>query len=161
MIRRLARATAHAGVRLVYLLRKLARGGGPPRSRGAHAICLTPDGRIVLVTLAYARGWRIPGGGLKAGESHEAAVLRELKEEIGLVSHGDVSEILAYRLEREAQGDSSALFLVRDVAFRSRWTLEVKAVRTFAPDELPDLPPVTRRLVSYVPDELAASLRLA
>ena len=54
------------------------------RRRGVHAVALTPERRIVLVRLRYAPGWRLPGGGLDAGEDLERAALRELREEIGI-----------------------------------------------------------------------------
>jgi hypothetical protein len=32
-----------------------------PTTYGVHAIPVTPAGKLVLVTLSYARGWRLPG----------------------------------------------------------------------------------------------------
>jgi 8-oxo-dGTP pyrophosphatase MutT (NUDIX family) len=58
-----------------------------PKTVGVHGIPITPEGKVVLVTLSYARGWRLPGGGKKAAEDSRAAMLRELKEEIGLTSY--------------------------------------------------------------------------
>src|SRR3954470_455052 len=55
---------------------------------GVHAVALTPEGRIVLVKLRYAPGWRLPGGGMQAREDPREAVLRELREEIGMTSCG-------------------------------------------------------------------------
>ena len=58
-----------------------------PRTLGAHAIALTPNGRLILVKLWYAPGWRMPGGGRDAAEPAADAALRELREEIGMTSH--------------------------------------------------------------------------
>lgn len=108
---------------------------GPGRD-GVHAVALTPGGKVVLVRLTYARGWRLPGGGRKRGESQVEGMLRELREEIGLVSHGAVERLQA--VEREARpGDRSALFLVREVAYRPGQTLEVEEVGEFDPADLP------------------------
>ncbi|HET9637984.1 MAG TPA: NUDIX domain-containing protein [Allosphingosinicella sp.] len=115
------------GVRLA--LRK-ATGGG--RS-GVHAVPLTGAGKVVLVRLTYAPGWRVPGGGRKRGEAPEQAMLRELREEIGLVSHGAIEG-----LEKVRPGDRSSYFLVRDVVYRPRRSLEVEDVREFDPERLPD-----------------------
>lgn len=51
------------------------------------AIAHDPRGRILLVRRANepARGlWSLPGGRVEPGESHEAAVVREVLEETGL-----------------------------------------------------------------------------
>ena len=60
-----------------------------PRTFGAHALALTPEGRIILVRLRYAPGWRLPGGGRSSSEPPLDAALRELREEIGMISHGE------------------------------------------------------------------------
>ncbi|HYJ82660.1 MAG TPA: NUDIX domain-containing protein [Allosphingosinicella sp.] len=110
---------------------------------GVHAVPLTGEGKVVLIRLTYAPGWRVPGGGRKRGEAPEQAMLRELREEIGLVSHGAVE-----RLEDVRPGDPSTFFVVRDVVYRPRRSLEVEAVREFDPDDLPDdATPWTAQLV--------------
>ncbi|MBP1804658.1 NUDIX domain-containing protein [Rubellimicrobium aerolatum] len=123
-----------------------------PASRGVHAVPITPRGEIVLVRLTYARGWRLPGGGLKRGEEPVPALLRELREEIGLRSHGAVEPLGEFHHEPDYRRSVAQVFRVRDVAFAPpRWSLEVEEARAFAPQDLPpDLPEVT-----------AAQLRMA
>jgi 8-oxo-dGTP pyrophosphatase MutT (NUDIX family) len=127
--RRLRRSVFTSLNRLRLALRKVT---GSSRS-GVHAIALTGTGKVVLVRLTYAPGWRVPGGGRKRGEAPEQAMLRELREEIGLVSHGAIEELEAVR-----PGDPSAFFLVRDVVYRPRRSLEIEEVREFDPAALPD-----------------------
>jgi 8-oxo-dGTP pyrophosphatase MutT (NUDIX family) len=114
-----------------------------PRTFGAHALALTPAGMLVLVKLRYAPGWRLPGGGRKPGEDPQQAVLRELREEIGLVSHGRLR--LACELDEttDHKRDLAALLVVEDVVYRPRrrsW--EIESVIEVPFDQLPaDLSP--------------------
>lgn len=111
------------------------------RGRGALAVPLTPEGRLVLVRLTYAGGWRLPGGGIGRAEDPQTAALRELAEEIGMTAHGDVARV--------DQLGRSALFLVRDVVYAPRRTFEIEEVAEFAPDSLPEAATrFTRRCVA-------------
>jgi 8-oxo-dGTP pyrophosphatase MutT (NUDIX family) len=53
----------------------------------AYAACalVERDGKILLARHSYMDGWLLPGGGVGRGEPVESAILRELKEEIGLI----------------------------------------------------------------------------
>lgn len=131
----------------VHQLMKLGWRIQHPRTFGAHALAFTPERRIVLVKLRYARGWRLPGGGRTADENPADAVLRELREEIGMISHGRVR--LACELEEEAdfKRDLAALLIVEDVRYAPpRWSLEIEQVIEAARDDLPpDLSPRAAR----------------
>lgn len=56
--------------------------------RVAAAVLLRPDGQVLLAQRppgkAYAGYWEFPGGKLEAGESPHAALVRELREELGV-----------------------------------------------------------------------------
>jgi len=119
--------TALTGLQQLRLLWWRLRG---KRGRGALAVPLTPEGRVVLIRLTYAPGWRIPGGGIGRGEDAETAALRELAEEIGMTGHGAVACI--DRLH------SSTVFLVRDVVYAPRRTFEIEEVAEFDPEALPE-----------------------
>jgi 8-oxo-dGTP pyrophosphatase MutT (NUDIX family) len=120
-----------------------------PTTCGVHAVPVTPAGRLVLVTLSYARGWRLPGGGRKSDEDAEAAILRELREEIGMIDCAAVEKVTDFEHRPDFRRSRSSLFVVRGVAYRPRWSLEIKKVAEFAMDELPaDMAPITRRLLA-------------
>lgn len=121
-----------------------------PTTHGVHAIPLTLEGRIVLVKLTYASGWRLPGGGRKTAEAPEEAVVRELREEIGMVAHGAIRHVYDFRHEPDFRKGVAALFIVPNVEYRPpRWSLEIEEVREFAPDDLPhDLAPIARKQIA-------------
>jgi 8-oxo-dGTP pyrophosphatase MutT (NUDIX family) len=119
------------GLRLA--LRKVTGSGGG----GVHGVPLTPKGKVVLIRLTYAPGWRVPGGGRKRGEEPEKAMLRELREEIGLISHGAIETLDAGDPDSDEPLDQAAFFVVRDVVYRSRRSFEVEEVREFDPADLP------------------------
>lgn len=109
-----------------------------PRTFGAHAVALTPNGRIVLVKLRYAKGWRLPGGGRSERESPERAVLRELREEIGLITFSEVQRVCDLDEASDFKRDLASLFVVRDVTYRpDQWSWEVEDVLETGLDELP------------------------
>ena len=115
-------------------VRKVTGGG----RAGVHGVPLTRQGRVVLIRLTYAPGWRIPGGGRNRGEEAEQAMLRELREEIGLISHGSIVRLEEDRpapAETEVRAD---FFVIRDVVYRPRRSLEVAQIREFDPSDLPD-----------------------
>lgn len=110
-----------------------------PRTFGAHALALTGAGRIVLVKLRYAPGWRLPGGGRSEAEAPQEAVLRELREEIGLTGFGEISRVCDLEQRSDFKRDLASLFIVRDVTYRPRrWSWEIEHVREA---DLHDLPP--------------------
>ena len=128
-----------------------------PRTSGVHAIALTPERRIVLVTLSYARGWRLPGGGRKRNEDAETAIRRELVEEIGMTACGALRKVARFSHQPDHRRDRSSLFIAQDVRYRPHWSLEIKAVREFDLDKLPaDTAPITLRLIDAAAIDLAA-----
>jgi len=129
---RLVITAAHGLLRLGWFIRR-------PRTFGAHALALTPEGKAILVRLRYAPGWRLPGGGRAEDEDPRDAVLRELREEIGMTAHGEVQ--LAAELEErpDFKHDLASLLVVRDVRYRPhRWSWEVEAIIERETDDLPD-----------------------
>ena len=127
-----------------------------PRTFGAHAVALTPSGNLVLVKLRYAGGWRLPGGGRKEDEKPEDAVVRELKEEIGMTSFGTVEQACEVEESADFKRDLASLLIVRDVEYRRpRWSWEVEDLLEAKIDQLPgDLSPRTVKWLEAVRPKL-------
>ena len=142
---RVALTAAHSVLRLNWLVRH-------PRTFGAHALALTPERNLVLVKLRYAPGWRLPGGGRDEHEDPRDAVLRELREEIGMISHGRVR--LAAELEQQPyfKRDLASLLIIEDVRYSPpRWSWEVERTIEAPFDDLPvDMAPIAAEWIAAV-----------
>ena len=127
-----------------------------PKTYGAHAVALTKNRRLILVKLWYAPGWRLPGGGRDPAEPAAEAALRELREEIGMVSNGSVEPACELEEQVDFKRDTCSLVIVRDVEYRpKRWSWEVEAVCEVPLDQLPrDLAAPARRWLGAVADRL-------
>ena len=77
------------------------REGGPDRKEVevAVGVLVRPDGRFLLTSRpegkVYAGYWEFPGGKVEPGETVEAALRRELSEEIGVV----IGAVRPWRIE--------------------------------------------------------------
>ena len=85
---------------------------------GAAAVVMY-DGRVVLIRRGKAPSageWSIPGGAVELGESVEAALRREVREETGLdIAVGRFLEVFE-RVERDDDGAVRFHFVVLDYA---------------------------------------------
>lgn len=127
-----------------------------PRTTGVRAILLDRDGRIALVRHTYLDQWYLPGGGVKKGESIDAALFRELAEEVG-VTGARIERVLGvYHSRREGKDDHIVIFVAHadpeaSAELRRADLAEIAEAGWFAPDALPaPLSPATaRRIAEY------------
>lgn len=102
------------------------------------------DGRVLLVSQPYRRGWGLPGGLLRRNETVADGVIREVREELGvpITLLGEPTIVVDDKYRRV------------DVIFPARLpdgvephptSAEVLEARWFSPDELPPLQEETKR----------------
>ncbi|WP_342588537.1 NUDIX domain-containing protein [Pleomorphomonas carboxyditropha] len=106
---------------------------------GVRAIAFD-DARLLLVRHTYVSGWHLPGGGVHAGETAEAAACRELLEETGYEATGPARFLGLYFNPAMAGRDHVALYHLPACAVRRafRANREIAEIGLFPPDDLPE-----------------------
>lgn len=101
----------------------------------AYAACalIEREGRVLLVRHSYVAGWLLPGGGVHRGEPAEHAILREMKEEIGLVHCAPPELFGLYARKAGWATNVIALYRLRDAEFSFKPNLEVREVQFVDP----------------------------
>lgn len=119
----------------------------------AYAACalVERDGKILLARHSYVSGWLLPGGGVNRGEAAEHAVLREMKEEIGLTSCTTPELFGLYSRKAGWTTNVIVLYLLRDARFTFVPNAEIREVQFADPANPPEGTPrsVASRLKEY------------
>ena len=126
-----------------------------PRHEGA-LVAVYVGRELLLLRSSYRVTWNLPGGAVRRGETPEAAALRELAEEIGLVaqellSAGDAFGNWGGRRSRVHYFELR-LDRLPELRLDNR---EIIAARLVSPDELPGMAvtgPVAAYLARVCPD---------
>jgi ADP-ribose pyrophosphatase YjhB (NUDIX family) len=140
--------------RLIGKAAKLLWRIGKPRTIGVRALLLDRDEWVALVRHTYADHWYLPGGGVKKGESIDAALMRELAEEVA-IADAVIERILGvYQSRRQGKDDHIVIFVVRTAAsgVLARADLrEIEQVSWFPLGDLPEIisPATRRRITEY------------
>jgi ADP-ribose pyrophosphatase YjhB (NUDIX family) len=115
-----------------------------PTVLGVTGAVFNDRGQVLLVRHRYQPGWRLPGGGVARGEPPQAAILRELAEEVGL-SAGAADFFGLYTCRAGWATNVVTLYRVRGaIAFRPN--LEISAICHADPANPPEgTTPATRR----------------
>ena len=140
---------------LFFALSRLTRG----KTLGVRGLAVDGEGRVLLVRHTYLHGWWLPGGGVDRGETLEQAVIREMREETGLIVAGRPRLVSVHSNERFFPGDHVAVYRID--AFRLTDHApngEIAETGWFAPDALPaDTHRATRARLAEAFDGIAIS----
>lgn len=118
---------------------------------GARAIVINPQNQVLLVKHTYQPHWYLPGGGVKRGESFRMAVLRELKEEVGLIAQEEPQLFGIYINTYLGVHDYPAIFVVKNYTLVKAYSPEIEKIDWFDYEKLPEMisPGTRRRLSEY------------
>jgi 8-oxo-dGTP diphosphatase len=127
--------------------RRLVRTGQRRFTVTAGAIIFDDEGRVLLLEHVFRPdgGWGIPGGFLSKGEQPEAALRREMREEIG-VELDRVEILFARTLPRPRQIE--IYFRARPIGTPRPCSFEIRTAEWFEIENLPvELSRDQRRLI--------------
>lgn len=99
-----------------------------PVALGAHGLVLDGRGRVLLARHTYYDGWALPGGGVRRNEPPASGLLRELKEEVGLVRCAEPELFGVYTRRLGWATNVIALYRVADAVVDFRPNLEVREI---------------------------------
>jgi len=119
----------------------------------AYAACalVEQDGKVLLVRHSYVRGWLLPGGGINRGEPAEHAIIREMREEIGLVRSAAPEFFGLYSRKAGWATNVIVLYLLRDAEFTFVPNVEIREIQFADPANPPEGTPrsVATRLKEF------------
>jgi len=128
---------------LVFAWARMTRG----MTLGVQGLAVDAAGRVCLVRHSYRPGWHLPGGGVERGETAKGALLKEMKEEAGIIPLEPPVLVSVHSNERRFRGDHVLVFHLGRFELGERTAVqEIAEVAWFAPDALPeDMSPNARK----------------
>ena len=106
---------------------------------GVRGVAVAPDGRVLLVKHTYLHGWWLPGGGVERGQTCEDALIREMREEAGVIIEGRPTLVSVHANERFFRGDHVLVYRIARFTLTDRTSHgEIAEVGWFDPAALPD-----------------------
>lgn len=106
---------------------------------GVRGVAVDGEGRVLLVKHTYLHGWWLPGGGVERGQTCEDALIRELREEAGVVIEGRPTLVSVHSNERFFRGDHVLVYRIDRFTLTDRTSHgEIAEVGWFDPAALPE-----------------------
>ncbi len=125
-----------------------------PKTYGSRALLFNNSGEILLVRHQGASYWSMPGGKIEAKEQPVDCVIRELKEELGVVDTKIRYKLGEYFSNKEGKRDTIHIFVVDTEPFNLQRQYELEDARWFNLKDLPNMGPHTsNRIREYLKGE--------
>jgi 8-oxo-dGTP pyrophosphatase MutT (NUDIX family) len=109
-----------------------------PTVLGANAMVFDREGRVLLARHSYMTGLSFPGGGIKRGEPAVAGLLRELKEEIGIVNSDPPELFGIYTRPTGWATNTIVIYRVTNAEIAFKPNLEVREIVFADPADPPE-----------------------
>jgi len=120
---------------LFFAFSRLSRG----MTLGVRGIAVDADGKVLLVRHTYLHGWWLPGGGVERGQACEAALVREMHEEAGVIVEGRPVLVSVHSNERFFRGDHVLVYRIDRFSLTERTSHgEIAEIGWFDPAALPE-----------------------
>jgi ADP-ribose pyrophosphatase YjhB (NUDIX family) len=120
---------------LFFVFSRLTRG----MTLGVRGVAVDGEGRVLLVRHTYLHGWWLPGGGVERGQACEQALVREMREEAGVVVEGRPVLVSVHSNERFFRGDHVLVYRIDCFSLTERTSHgEIAEIGWFDPARLPE-----------------------
>jgi 8-oxo-dGTP pyrophosphatase MutT (NUDIX family) len=121
------------------------------RTNGARAVVINEHEEILLVLHSYIPGWHFPGGGVDKGESPREAIIREVREEAGIIVKETPCIFDCYYNKIAGVDDIVSLYIIKNFECQSFKSSEILEAKWFARDQLPkDISSASQRRINEV-----------
>jgi 8-oxo-dGTP pyrophosphatase MutT (NUDIX family) len=125
---------------------------------GVRMLLLNKDEEVLLVKHTYQKGWYTIGGGVESKETPMGAMLRELKEEVGVTLTSKLKLFSVYYSRNEKRDDYIIFYIGRGGIQEKADSPEIAEQQWFALDKLPDdISPATKRRIQEYLEEVEIS----
>lgn len=80
---------------------------------GVKAMIINQQQEVLLVKHTYMPGWHLPGGGVEPGETPKTAIIREVKEETGILVKDKPHLFAIYTHQIMGASDYPMLYIIK------------------------------------------------
>lgn len=120
---------------LFFVFSRLTRG----MTLGVRGVAVDGEGRVLLVRHTYLHGWWLPGGGVERRQACEEALVREMREEAGVIVEGRPGLVSVHSNERFFRGDHVLVYRIDRFSLTERTSHgEIAEIGWFDPAALPE-----------------------